>query len=216
MSEKIFNYLKTCTDSDGPIVVCDTDIVLHNFTQMRQLLPICADTIYYAMKANPHPDILRTLAAAGSCFDCASKGEIELLVSSTGINYDRISFGNTIKKERDIAWAYEKGIRCYAFDSESELKKLAQQAPGSKVFCRILSECSGAEWPLSKKFGCVPAMAVDLLKMASTMGLDAYGVSFHVGSQQTDVSTCLVCLFAPKLRLYYFHVCHSRLQVFQL
>jgi len=191
MSEKIFNYLKTCTDNDGPIVVCDTDLVVDNFTQMRQLLPICADTIYYAIKANPDPLILKKLAAVGCCFDCASKGEIELLIESTGVSYDRISFGNTIKKERHIAWAYEKGVRCFAFDSEPELKKLAQQAPGSKVFCRILAECDGAEWPLSKKFGCVPAMAMRLLKMANTMGLEAYGISFHVGSQQTDVSSWL-------------------------
>jgi ornithine decarboxylase len=49
-------------------------------------------------------------------------------------------------------------------------------------------DCEGAEWPLSRKFGCEPAMAVDLLARAQALGLDAYGVSFHVGSQQTDLA----------------------------
>jgi ornithine decarboxylase len=54
------------------------------------------------------------------------------------------------------------------------------------VFCRILSDCKGAEWPLSRKFGCEPAMAADVLEHAYRFGLEAYGVSFHVGSQQRN------------------------------
>ena len=100
---------------------------------------------------------------------------------------DRISFGNTIKKEKDIAWAYQQGVRLFAFDSEAELQKLARVAPGARVFCRVLVDCGGAEWPLSKKFGCAPEMAKDLLRKAKEWGLDAYGISFHVGSQQTDL-----------------------------
>jgi ornithine decarboxylase len=98
-----------------------------------------------------------------------------------------LSFGNTIKKERDIAFAYEAGVRLFAFDSAHELGKLARTAPGARVFCRILVACEGAEWPLSRKFGCAPEMAVQLLRQARDCGLDPYGVSFHVGSQQTDL-----------------------------
>jgi ornithine decarboxylase len=100
---------------------------------------------------------------------------------------DRISFGNTIKKEKDIAWAYQQGVRLFAFDSEAELQKLGRVAPGARVFCRVLVDCGGAEWPLSKKFGCAPEMAKDLLRKAKQWGLDPYGISFHVGSQQTDL-----------------------------
>src|SRR5205807_10262055 len=75
----------------------------------------------------------------------------------------------------------------FAFDSEAELEKLARAAPGSRVFCRILVSCDGADWPLSRKFGCAPEMAVDLLRKTQQFGLDPYGVSFHVGSQQTDL-----------------------------
>ncbi len=99
-----------------------------------------------------------------------------------------MSFGNTMKKERDIAYAYEQGIRLFAFDSASELEKLGRAAPGARVFCRILVDCAGAEWPLSRKFGCTPEMAVDLLYQARELGLEPYGVSFHVGSQQTDLA----------------------------
>jgi ornithine decarboxylase len=68
----------------------------------------------------------------------------------------------------------------------AEVDKIARAAPGSRVFCRILSDGAGAEWPLSKKFGCVPEMAVNVLEQARTAGLVPFGVSFHVGSQQRD------------------------------
>jgi ornithine decarboxylase len=116
----------------------------------------------------------------------ASRGEIDLCLAN-GARPDRLSFGNTIKKEKDIAYAYDAGLRLFAFDSLHELDKLARAAPGSQVFCRILIACDGAEWPLSRKFGCAPEMAIELLRRARDLGLDPYGISFHVGSQQTDL-----------------------------
>ena len=80
------------------------------------------------------------------------------------------------------------GIRLFAVDCVEEVEKIARVAPGARVFCRVLTDGEGAEWPLSRKFGCVPAMAVDVLRHAKALGLDAYGVSFHVGSQQTDLT----------------------------
>ena len=183
MTERIFRYLRE-QQPETPCLVIDLDVVENNFRRMRELLP--AAHIFYAVKANPAAQILSRLATAGSKFDTASRGEIEL-VQATGVAMDRISFGNTIKKEKDIAWAYQQGVRLFAFDSEAELQKLARVAPGARVFCRVLVDCGGAEWPLSKKFGCAPEMAKDLLRKAKEWGLDAYGISFHVGSQQTDL-----------------------------
>jgi ornithine decarboxylase len=101
---------------------------------------------------------------------------------------ERISYGNTIKKAKDIAYFYEKGIRMYATDSKEDLKNIAKHAPGSKVYVRILVENSvTADWPLSRKFGCHPDMAYDLLVLARDLGLTPYGISFHVGSQQRDI-----------------------------
>ena len=108
------------------------------------------------------------------------------MVLAAGCTPDRISYGNTIKKERDVARAYALGVRLYAVDCKAEVEKVARAAPGSKVFCRILSDCVGAEWPLSRKFGCEPAMAVDVLEHALKSGLEPHGVSFHVGSQQRN------------------------------
>ena len=68
----------------------------------------------------------------------------------------------------------------------AELEKLARCAPGARVFCRLLIENKGAEWPLSRKFGCESRMAVELLVAAKQAGLRPAGISFHVGSQQTD------------------------------
>ncbi|TGU52190.1 ornithine decarboxylase, partial [Mesorhizobium sp. M00.F.Ca.ET.186.01.1.1] len=83
---------------------------------------------------------------------------------------------------------FHLGIRLFAVDCVEEVEKIARVAPGARVFCRVLTDGEGAEWPLSRKFGCVPAMAVDVLRHAKALGLDAYGVSFHVGSQQTDLT----------------------------
>ena len=183
MTAKINRYLAE-RRPDTPLLVVDLDVVAHNYRALRRYLPI-AD-IYYAVKANPAPEILKLLAGLGSSFDTASRGEIEMVMAA-GATAERISFGNTIKKQRDIAWAFEQGVRLFAFDSEAELRKLAESAPGSRVFCRLLMTCEGADWPLSRKFGCEIDMAKDLLVMARDLGLDPYGVSFHVGSQQTQL-----------------------------
>jgi ornithine decarboxylase len=116
--------------------------------------------IFYAVKANPAPEILKMLADMGSCFDTASVPEIEMALAA-GATPDRISFGNTIKKERDIARAHALGVKLYAVDSDEEVEKVARAAPGAQV------------------------LAVDVLMHAHALGLDAYGISFHVGSQQT-------------------------------
>src|SRR3984957_15440453 len=183
MSEKITRFLAE-TRPPTPCLVVDLDIVEEAYRTLSEVLPLAR--IFYAVKANPAAPILDRLTCMGSSFDTASRGEIEMCLAA-GATPERISFGNTIKKQKDIAFAYEQGVRLFAFDSAAELQKLAQAAPGSKVFCRILVECEGAEWPLSRKFGCAPEMATELLAEARNFGLEPYGVSFHVGSQQTNL-----------------------------
>lgn len=180
MTDRIAEFLRT-RRPEGPCLVVDLDVVRENFTTFRRALP--DSRVFYAVKANPAPEILRLLAELGSCFDCASVAEIEMAMDA-GATADRISFGNTIKKERDVARAFQLGIRLFAVDCEAEVEKIARAAPGSRVFCRILCDGAGAEWPLSRKFGCDPSMAPAVLEHAHRSGLEAYGVSFHVGSQQ--------------------------------
>ena len=185
MTDRIRDFLRDRRD-EGPCVVIDLDVVKTNYLAFARALP---DTrVFYAVKANPAAEVLELLARLGSCFDCASIGEIEDVLA-VGATADRISFGNTIKKERDIGRAYERGIRLFAVDCEAEVEKVARAAPGSKVFCRILCDGEGAEWPLSRKFGCAPEMAPRVLELAHRLGLKAHGISFHVGSQQRNPKT---------------------------
>jgi ornithine decarboxylase len=178
MTERIRKFLRKRRD-DGPCLVVDLDIVRENYRAFAKALP--DSRVFYAVKANPAPELLALLASLGSCFDAASVAEIEMVLAA-GATAERISFGNTIKKERDIARAL--GVRLYAVDSKAEVEKIARAAPGARVFCRFLFDCAGADWPLSRKFGCDQAMAVDVLEHAHRLGLEACGVSFHVGSQQ--------------------------------
>ena len=184
LSPRIAEYLAV-TELTDPCLVVDVDIVEHNYVSLTRALPLA--NVFYAVKANPADDVIRRLSDLGSNFDVASLTEVDLCLRQ-GVSPARISFGNTIKKETDIARAYALGVRMFAFDSDAELEKIANSAPGARVYCRILVQCDGAEWPLSRKFGCEPDMAVRLLVRAKRLGLDAYGVSFHVGSQQTDLS----------------------------
>ncbi len=195
MTERIREFLRNRRE-DGPCLVVDLDVVRDNYAKFARALP---DTrVFYAVKANPEPAVLKLLAELGSCFDTASVVEIQLALEA-GATPDRISFGNTIKKERDIVRALELGVRLFAVDCEAEVEKIARAAALTgaadvKVFCRILCDCAGAEWPLSRKFGCVPEMAVDVLEHAHREGLEAYGVSFHVGSQQRNTESWDVAL----------------------
>lgn len=185
MTQRIREFLRNRRE-DGPCMVLDLEVVRDNYSKFAVALPDAR--VFYAVKANPAPEVLHMLASLGSCFDTASVQEIEMALAA-GATTDRISFGNTIKKERDIARALALGVRLFAVDCQAEVDKIARAAAAAgigdaKVFCRVLCDGAGAEWPLSRKFGCDPQMAPDVLEHAHRQGLEAYGVSFHVGSQQ--------------------------------
>jgi len=184
MTPKIARYLAE-NDLETPCLVVDLDVIAENYKRLEKALPLVE--IFYAVKANPAPEVLSVLAGLGSNFDTASIFEVEEVLR-LGVEPKRISFGNTIKKQEHIARAFAQGVDLYAFDSAAELEKLARAAPGARVFCRIFMTGEGADWPLSRKFGCDVDMARDLLIRARELGLDPHGVSFHVGSQQRDLS----------------------------
>ena len=181
-----FQRMKAFADQhETPFVVIDRQIIADAYDQLGTCFPFAK--IYYAVKANPAVEIIELLRDKGSSFDIASIYELDK-VMATGVGPERISYGNTIKKARDIRYFYEKGVRLFATDSEADLRNIAKAAPGAKVYVRILTEGStSADWPLSRKFGCNPDMALDLLILAKQLGLVPYGVSFHVGSQQRDI-----------------------------
>ncbi|MDF1727322.1 MAG: type III PLP-dependent enzyme [Sulfitobacter sp.] len=167
-------------DFDRPTLVVSRDRVAQQYDALSAGLGQAH--IHYAVKANPAPEIIRLLVAKGSGFDCASRGEIELCLSQ-GARPENISFGNTIKRASDIAFAHAAGVDIFAADSDAELEKIAEHAPGARVYLRLIVENSLADWPLSRKFGCAPSALPDLLDYTAELGLVAYGLSFHVGSQ---------------------------------
>lgn len=172
---------------ETPFVVVNLNIIRAKYEELRRQFPFAK--VYYAVKANPAVEVIELLRGLGSCFDIASIYELDRVLS-LGISPDRISYGNTIKKAKDIRYFYERGVRLFATDSEADVRNLAEEAPGSRVFCRILVEGSEtADWPLSRKFGCHPDMAIDLMLLIRDLGLDPAGISFHVGSQQRDIGS---------------------------
>ena len=175
------------TEIETPCLILDRERIKQNYKNFcRKMKGI---DVFYAVKANPHPEVLKLLTIEGANFDCASFREIELALAA-GCKPEKISFGNTLKKALDITNAYEAGISHFVFDAKEELHKIAKHAPNSRVTCRILvnSDGDGAQWPLSRKFGCDEAMAIELMIEALELGLVPSGISFHVGSQQTETS----------------------------
>ncbi len=172
-------------DLETPNVVINLHQIKYNFIKLRDSFPYAH--IFYAVKACPGEPVLKLLNELGSNFDIASRYELDRVLA-LGVTGERISYGNTIKKARDIEYFYKNGVRMFATDSKDDLKNIAKFAPGSRIFVRMLVEAGqSADWPLSRKFGCHPDMAYDLLVMARELGLTPYGVSFHVGSQQRDI-----------------------------
>lgn len=178
-------FLEFSKDLETPNIVINLNKVKKNFLTLKDSFPYAR--IFYAIKANPGEPVLELLSDLGSSFDIASRYELDL-ISKFNVSPDRLSYGNTIKKAKDIKYFYDKGVRIFATDSRDDLKNIAEFAPGSKIYVRILVENSAtADWPLSRKFGCHPDMAYDLIVMARDLGLVPYGISFHVGSQQRDI-----------------------------
>ena len=171
------------TDVATPFVVVDVDLVAERYHQLVAALPDAG--VFYAVKANPAAPVLERLVALGSSFDVASPSEIERCLDA-GADPSAISYGNTIKKRRDIAFAVSCGVQRFTIDADAELDKMLDVAPGADVCVRLLHDCGGADWPLSRKFGAPPADVARLLLRAAAAG-SPVGVSFHVGSQQRDL-----------------------------
>ncbi len=182
--EKIASFLDR-NRFDRPTLVLDIDRVAERYRALAGGL--AGARIYYAVKANPHPQVIARLVGLGSRFDAASRAEIELCLAQ-GADPADISFGNTVKRPADIAWAHGLGIDLYAADAEEELAKLATFAPGARVCLRLLIEHSQADWPLGRKFGCAPEEALRLIGLAWSLGLKPVGLSFHVGSQTREAA----------------------------
>jgi ornithine decarboxylase len=172
-----------------PIVVVDHDVVRKNYTSFRRHLPKVQ--AYYAVKANPDPEIVRTLYRAGASFDVASLPEFMLVyenIRDLGAKqrqdfiWDKIVYANPIKPKETLL-ALDQYRPLVTYDNREELKKIRRHAPNAGLVLRLRVPNTGSMVELSSKFGCDSGEAVDLIEEAFAMGLVVEGLSFHVGSQ---------------------------------
>lgn len=172
-----------------PHIAIDLSILEETYSQMKELFEF-AD-IFYPVKANSHPNILQLFVRLHANFEIASVYELEMVLKA-GADPAKIIFGNPIVSSTDIASVYACGVRLFVCQDETTLIKIARYAPESKVFFRLLMSSDQAAHqtavvPLSDKFGCDDEIAVRLIKLSTTLGLEPYGISFHVGSQQRNI-----------------------------
>lgn len=164
-----------------PYLSVDLSVVRARLAELRAALP--GARVFYSVKANPAPEVVATLAAAGAGFDIASVGELRQ-VTGLGADPAALCHANPVRARADVLEATRAGLRLFVTDSTEDLDVLAEFAPGAQVLVRLAVDERGSGTPFGGKFGCSPAEAVGLLRRAATVGLYPVGLSFHVGSQQ--------------------------------
>ncbi|HEY6596098.1 MAG TPA: hypothetical protein VI011_18660, partial [Asanoa sp.] len=166
-----------------PYLIMDLDRVVRAYRSLAAALPV--DAVHYAVKCNPDLRVLTALHRAGCGFEVASYPELALL-RTIGVDPADVLFSNPVKPAEHVARAHRVGCLRYAVDSQAELRKLAEHAPGTAVYVRLRALVpAGSTVPSEGKFGVGPGYAYDLLLAATELGLRPYGATFHVGSQMT-------------------------------
>ena len=167
-------------DLPTPFLAGDLNVVEATVRRFEAALPSVRP--FYAVKCNSAPPLLRSMLRLGTGFEIASLGELDML-QAVGVDPTQVLYSNTVKPASHIAGAAAAGVWRFAVDSEGELDKVARTAPGSAVYVRVRVDDSGSVFPLSRKFGAEAHHARALLQYARTLGLQPYGITFHVGSQ---------------------------------
>lgn len=137
---------------------------------------------HYAVKANPHIDILKVMIDEGARFEIASIAELDILLS-LNIPADEIIYSNPIKPLQYIKYAAQKGVKWFALDSIEELEKIVSIHPDASLYIRLETQNIGADWPLTGKFGATLPEIYQIIKEAKIINANIAGVTFHVGSQ---------------------------------
>ncbi len=171
---------KLAEDYGTPLLVLSLEQVKANYECLREYMPRVK--VFYAIKANPHPEILKTMIELGSSFDVASAGEIRVL-HEMGVEGERFIYANPVKTGVGFKACRDCGVTRMTFDSASEIEKIKKELPGATVLLRLRIDNSSAHVDLNKKFGAGREKAVELMLKAKEAGLDMAGIAFHVGSQ---------------------------------
>ncbi|XP_027356994.1 ornithine decarboxylase-like [Abrus precatorius] len=184
LSNFIQSVIEDKPDIDTPFSVLDLGVVMGLMDKWASKLPTVQP--FYAVKCNPNPSLIGTLAALGSSFDCASKAEIESVLS-LGISPERIIYANPCKSESHIRYAATVGVNVTTYDSKDEVEKIRKWHPKCELLLRIKpAHDSGARTSLGLKYGALAEEVPKLLQAAHSAGLKVIGVSFHIGSGGAD------------------------------
>ena len=185
-----------------PVVIIDHDVLRKNYAEFKKHLPKVQ--CYFAVKANPAPEIVRTLYKAGASFDVASLPEFMTVCANIkklsaraqqDFIWDKIIYANPTKPKETLR-TLDKYKPLVTYDNVNELKKIRQYAPHAGVVLRLRVDNTGSQCELSSKFGCAIGEAADLIEAAFKLGLVVEGLSFHVGSQCTNFQNFVQALNA--------------------
>ena len=165
---------------DRPFLLVDPDIVRTKARRFKAAMPRVHP--HYAVKANPHPNVLKALTEEGVSFEIASIAELDLLMGM-GVPAPEIFYSNPMKSRQYLRYAAEQGVEWYVLDSVEELRKIHEIKPDAKLYVRIDAPNVGSDWPLSGKFGAQPKEVEEIIAAAAELKADLAGVTFHVGSQ---------------------------------
>ncbi|MCX5748642.1 MAG: type III PLP-dependent enzyme [Candidatus Saganbacteria bacterium] len=174
-----------------PLMLVSKSILKNQYDLFKKHLPGVEP--FYAIKANPDPEIIKFFISLGSGFDVASGNEMKLVLG-LGAKPEKVIFANTIKSQKDLEFSGKNSVKFMTFDNEPEIYKIAKYCPGAKVLVRIKVANVGSIVELSLKFGADPEQAVHFLKKAKNLGLKPMGVAFHVGSQCLDAHNYIQAL----------------------
>jgi ornithine decarboxylase len=163
-----------------PFFYTSRDVLRKNYETFTHLFDDAE--VLYAVKANSDPKIIQYLDSLGSGFEAASGYEIDELIQ-VGVKPENIIYGTSIKPKEHIRRSFRSGVTRFAADSREELEKIAEAAPGSRVYIRTIVDDSGSVFMMSERFGAPVDQVKDLLLYAKSLNLKLYGISFYVGSQ---------------------------------
>ena len=167
----------------SPLLIIDCERVRAQYRKLRSALP--GVDLHYALKPLPHSAVVRAIVELGGWLDLATTGEVQL-AQSLGVAASRCIQTHPIKRDRDINNALEYGVRTFVADNPDEVRKFKPHGERAALLLRVSFRAPGAVCDLSRKFGCDPEDAIELARVAASLGVDVQGFSFHVGSQAPD------------------------------
>lgn len=163
-----------------PFLLLDPELIRIKARRFKKAMPRVHP--HYAVKANPHPSVIKVLVEEGVGFEIASIAELDLLLGF-GVSPAEIFYSNPIKSREYLEYAARKGIEWFVLDCVDELRKIVSVKPDAKLYLRVETQNIGSDWPLSGKFGAPLPESKDIVSEAARLKADLAGVTFHVGSQ---------------------------------